>query len=134
MRKTSLTIAVFLVLLLNTVADAQEARRDGFWWNRLPHPVRQAYISGISEGIAMGRDLVCSHIREKNRTELGLVSIVERKFAEMHERNFGQATVEQIVGGLNKFYFNPKNRPVPLTDAILTVIKGLAPPPDTAAK
>ncbi|MCE5333421.1 MAG: hypothetical protein LLG06_02410 [Desulfobacteraceae bacterium] len=134
MRITCLVFALFFVFLSCAPSFAQDTVHNGYWWNRLPKPFRLAYMYGVSDGVAMGKELIIAHIRDKNRTEQGLPAIVDRNFTEIQERYLANASVEQVVDGLNKFYFNSKNRPVPINEAIRRVIQGITQPEDSPEK
>ncbi len=120
------TILTLCILTVTAVAIAQEVPHDGYWWNKIPAGSRPAFITGVSDGIVLGEDLACAHLADKHPGERGAVNIIANSFAEVQEKYLSHVSIEQLVHELNKFYFNSRNKPILVSDAIYIIVNRTA--------
>jgi hypothetical protein len=113
------------IIILGTVAygAADEIRFDGNFWNKSDRTVKDFFVSGILGGIIAGQDRVTTSAMEG--VEKGQVDI--KCFAAISslknslEADLEKIKVGQIVGGIDAFYSDFKNRSIKVKWAFLVV-------------
>jgi hypothetical protein len=93
-----------------TAVNGQQVKHDGTMWLNTPREQKSAYVMGMLDGIR-GADVLLPEATQAR------VDAYLRRVGEA----LGKSTVGELVGGLDEFYKDFRNRNVPIYRAIIVV-------------
>lgn len=138
MLKRNLPIALILIaLLFNTaLGHAEDAPRDGNWWNQQRNSFKIAFLIGFTEGQAYEDQRWSEAIIGAMRGTAGQCTDSQRWapetiVAKENEKEFGNVTINQLEDGLDKIYSDYRNRRIRISSAVLLVVRSMDGTPDT---
>ena len=124
-------LAVALVFVLANFATAQNDRRDGNWWNARTAAYKTAFITGLFDGMELGKVVAQPIVQTRpggglNQDQLKEFDVIEARFRERAEKYFGKVTNGQVSDGLDEFYKDFRNRAIPVHHAVDVVVRQIS--------
>src|ERR1051325_2299741 len=115
-------LLVFIVLSVRP-ARSQDTRRDGNWWRTVRLEGKTSYMLGFFDGLILGRNFSTWNLKGKDG-KLGIAegSRVISSFQEYYGL-MKDASNNQFVDGLDKFYGDYRNRRIMVSDAVWIVVR-----------
>ena len=125
-----------LIAAVTTTAFAAENRRDGNWWSEQDRDSKVFYLTGFFDGMDLGKDFsVWKYIHSGSKADESAVAKVTAAYKEYSNKYFNNVTAGQLVGGLNTFYSDYRNRRIKVFAAVWLVVQGIAgTPPEELEK
>ncbi len=115
MKRRSAVLLV-CVLLASACCFSQDAnRRDGNWWRTQDKVSTYSYLTGLLDGMDLGRMLATSDNRQ-------CLDDVTGNYARLTNKFLSNVTVGQISDGLDEFYKDFRNRRIVTSSAVWIVL------------
>lgn len=106
--RSALAMSLILIFLCAR-ADAQE-KRDGNYWRTIPETEKLDIILGLFDGMALSESLIHIVVRDNYSV---CTDVIESIMAQT-SKYMDNLTTAQIATGLDAFYEEQLNRPIPI--------------------
>jgi len=125
--------AVIILFLFTGIANGDELRTDGNFFNSLTEPMKTAYVGGLIHGISLGASFA---LWASLKPGDGLVEKIEKvaTINSYSEKYINEKPVSQFRDGLKDFYADFKNRRIDINDALWVVAREIKGDPDSEIK
>lgn len=116
--------STLLVLVAIPCLAQPNVRHDGNWWRTLTSDMRIMYAGGFVDGMELGN--VYSYESPLTTQNQGAFLQATQSYEKNTKRYFGNATVGQVIDGLNTFFDDYRNRSIHMVNAINAVLRSIA--------
>jgi hypothetical protein len=134
-RNRTVVLGLSLIVVLLPLVPTRAAGDDGVFWNQMTETQKATFVDGFTSGVAYGYrlfDTALSFASAEFDPKLARFAADAEKGAHRQiNHDFGGRTVGQFVAGLNEIYSDYRNTSIPVSEAIIVVLRGLDGTPAT---
>jgi hypothetical protein len=120
-----LFVLLSALLLVPSASAADQASRDGNWWNSQTELFKDVYVVGFFDGLLLGKNF-SYWTGVKDGTKEVWVDKAAESWHTYYQRYITRTTSRQIADGLNALYTDFKNRSIPVEDGVWVVLRQIA--------
>jgi hypothetical protein len=128
-------LGLCLILVLAPFVPTRASNDDGVFWNQMTETQKATFVDGFTSGVAYGYRLLDSALifasPEFDPKLARFAADAEKRAHRQISHDFGGRTVGQFVAGLNEIFSDYRNTSIPVSEAIIVVLRGLDGTPAT---
>ena len=115
-------LAVCLLLLVTAAVSHAQSERDGKDWAGRNDSWKYAYMTGVLDGVTTGADFTMPTLSKGSivlyKGDNACLEKTQTTFDYNTSRFFFGLSLKDFVEGMDEFYKDPANRPIPVNKAL----------------